>query len=420
MKLSAHYNKASIIVSVTVLLFGAVIYFFAINYIARNQLDRDLDEEIDELFEFINTYHRLPEADFNGDQTTFFITDHRTATRFFDAPYQNPKEHKPENGRAVEGSVILDGVIYKFTITISRDSTEYLIQIIALITLILMAALIVVLFLINRYVLNGLWQPFYTLLNHLKIFNVSENSGHQRLITNVKEFEELDQAIATMSSRVKSDFQNLKQFTENASHEMMTPLAVITSKLDTLIQDEQLKPDQFEQIHDIYGATSKLARLNQSLLLLVKIENNLIDDAEVIDLKDMLTEKIRQFQELVQSKDLHLIANLISRKIIISKYLADILLNNLISNAIRHNIHGGELSITLYDDKLAIQNTGMANAINADHMFDRFQKGKRSEGIGLGLTIVRNICKMYGWEVTYSQDECMHTFQIVFDPSLVG
>lgn len=417
MKLSAHYNKASIIVSVIVLLAGAVIYFFAINYIARNQLDRDLSEEIEELFEYVNTHHQLPKpVDFDEDQTTFLKTDRRIETRFFDTLYKNPKEQKTENGRGVEGSIVLNGETYKFTIVISRESTEYLIQIIAVITLALMVSLVLILFLTNRYVLNGLWQPFYRLLNQLKDFNVFENSEHQLLITRVDEFKELDQAIEMMSLRVKDDFQNLKEFTENASHEMMTPLAVITSKLDTLIQDETLKPEQFEQINDIYGATSKLSRLNHSLLLLVKIENNLIDDAEAIDLKDLLSDKLRQFQELAQTKELHVVTNLISRKVTVSKYLVDILFNNLMSNAIRHNNNKGVLIVTLFEDVLLIQNTGSTCALNAERMFDRFQKDKKSEGTGLGLTIVKNICKTYGWEVTYYYQESIHTFQIVFKP----
>jgi signal transduction histidine kinase len=77
------------------------------------------------------------------------------------------------------------------------------------------------------------------------------------------------------------------------------------------------------------------------------------------------------------------------------------------------------LIITLFEDVLLIQNTGIPNALNAERMFDRFHKGNKSEGTGLGLTIVKNICKMYGWEVAYSYHNSMHTFQIVFEPSTV-
>ena len=79
-----------------------------------------------------------------------------------------------------------------------------------------------------------------------------------------------------MTQRVKKDYTELKSFTDNASHEMMTPLAVINSKLDTLIQTEILSDQQGELIADVYLAVSRLSRLNQSLLLMTKIENNLI------------------------------------------------------------------------------------------------------------------------------------------------
>jgi len=73
---------------------------------------------------------------------------------------------------------------------------------------------------------------------------------------------------------------------------MQTPLAIITAKLDTLIQDDILKSEQYDQINDIYAATNKLSRLNQSLLLLVKIENNLINDAEPLQLNILVKEKM--------------------------------------------------------------------------------------------------------------------------------
>jgi len=110
---------------------------------------------------------------------------------------------------------------------------------------------------------------------------------------------------------------------------MMTPISVITSKLDTLIQDETLKSEQYAQINDIYVAINKLARLNQSLLLLVKIENNLIQDNFVLNLKEIIDEKLHQFQELIQNKHIGIICNLQDKEVTASKYLLDILINNL-------------------------------------------------------------------------------------------
>lgn len=416
MKLSAHYNKASIIITLSVLLAGSVIYYFAINYIATTQLDRDLTEEIDEVKDYVNVNLKLPgQVDFDEDITVFEKTNQTSLPRrFFDTVYNNVKEKEKEHGRAVSGSINLNGQNYKVTITESRESTEYLVTIIAIITLLLSVGLLVILFITNKYILNGLWKPFYKTLNRMKGFNVSESEVFELQASKVDEFNELNTVVQQMSSKVKSDFQNLKNFTENASHEMLTPLAVITSKLDTLIQDESIKPELYDQINDIYAATSKLSRLNQSLLLLVKIENNLIEDVEWVELDVLIKEKIRVFQDLLLTKEINVTEKLSPKNVLVSKYLADILLNNLFSNAIRHNTSQGQLIITLTSNKLIFQNSGICRPLSEENIFERFKKDSKSDGTGLGLAIVKNICSVYKWHISYHYKNPLHTFQIEF------
>jgi signal transduction histidine kinase len=416
MKLSAHYNKASIIITIAVLLTGSVIYYFAINYIATTQLDRNLTEEIDEVNDYIKMRQQLPsQVDFDEDITVFTKTNQGSLPRrFFDTVYNNVKEKEIEGGRAVSGLITFKGENYKVTITESKESTEYLVTIIAIITLLLMLGLLVILFVTNKYILNGLWKPFYKTLNGMKVFNISEEHGFDMQYSKVDEFNELNTAVQLMSVRVKNDFKNLKHFTENASHEMLTPLAVITAKLDTLIQDETIKPEQYDQINDIYAATSKLSRLNQSLLLLVKIENSLIEDAEWVDLDVLISEKIRLFQDLLLTREIDVIEKLTPKKVLVSKYLVDILLNNLFSNAIRHSIHKGQITITLNAGELIFQNSGTGKPLNEETIFERFQKDNKSEGTGLGLSIVKNICSIYNWNIYYKYRNSLHTFQIVF------
>ena len=416
MRLSDHYNKASIVTTISVLLAGGVIYFFAITYISRVQLDRDLTEEIDEVKQYVNGNRRLPtQVEFDEDVTSFAKTDQTAIKRrYFDTVYFHPKEKKQEAGRAVEDLVILNGQRYKVTITESREGTEYFVQIIALITLALMIGLLAILFLINRYLLRGLWKPFYSILNELKAFNVSEQPAFDLRDNKVDEFAELNQAVQIMSERIKNDFQHLKHLTENASHEMMTPLAVITTKLDTLIQDESLNPAHYDLINDIYIAAGKLLRLNQTMLLLVKIENNLIDGNEVLRLDNLIREKSIQFQELLSAQHITVSEKLAEKEIFASKYLMDILLNNVFSNAIRHNTPDGNISIVLTPAKLIIQNTGILKPLHEETIFDRFQKGSQSDGTGLGLTIVKNICNLYNWEISYYFDQSLHTFEIAF------
>lgn len=262
--------------------------------------------------------------------------------------------------------------------------------------------------------LNGLWKPFQLTLKEIKQFNIADVDQFKGKPSKVDEFAELNEAIREMSLRVTYDYLNLKQFTENASHEMMTPLAVVTTKLDTLIQDETLSAGQLEQITDIYSSINKSSRLNQSLLLLAKLENKLITDNESINLETVLPEKMLQFQELMQTKDLSFEHNLQPKQVLASKYLIDILLNNLFSNAIRHNNSGGVIIIELNGEQLSIKNTGANHSLNEDLIFERFQKGKESQGTGLGLTLVKNICQHYGYDIHYTYDSGQHTFILKF------
>jgi signal transduction histidine kinase len=421
MKLAAHYNRASIIISVSVLMISGIIYYLVINHIARQQLDSDLVEELEEVVAYVSLNHHLPKpVDFDEDVTTFVKTGRTNFnTVFFDTPYHNPKEIKSEEGRAIAGLVKANGQNYIVTIVESRENTEYLIQIITGVTLILTAILLSVLIVTNRLVLSGLWRPFYSIVEQVKWFNVADKHKVEPVEARADEFKDLSDAIVKMSSRVSGEYQGLKAFTENASHEMMTPLAIITSKLDMLIQDETLNPEQFNQISDIYSAASRLSRLNQSLMLLMKIDNNLLKDAEKVSVRTVILEKAQQFNEMMQNKNIELEYKLDDLEVTASKYLIDVLIGNLFSNAIRHNKNPGKIKITLLGNKLTFKNTGDALELDRETIFERFYKGRTSEGSGLGLAIMKNICTLYNCEIAYTLTEGMHCFSISFNQPLI-
>jgi len=416
MKLAAQYNRATLIITLVVLVLAGVVYYTAINYIVNKQLDRDLTEELTEIRDYISTHQQLPKPlDFEGDQTSFTRTQEtEIETTYLNVPYHKNRGNKTEQGRAVRSMITLKGFNYIITVAQSKEASENLTQLIIGITVLLTAFLLVVLSLTNRYIFSGIWKPFHHILIQLKGFNVADKNNIHLNVTTIDEFKELNEAVTVMASRVKNDYQNLKTFTENASHEMLTPIAVITSKLDTLIQDEILKAEQFAQINDIYTATNKLSRLNQSLLLLVKIDNDLIQDNTTLNLKDIILEKEHQLQELLQNKNIELTHQLEDKGITASKYLIEILINNLFNNAIKHNLVNGKLHVILTQTALTFQNSGEGEELNNDEIFERFKKGAHSDGTGLGLTIAKNICTQYGYSLIYFLDGPYHTFKIVF------
>jgi signal transduction histidine kinase len=247
----------------------------------------------------------------------------------------------------------------------------------------------------------------------LRGFNIADNKEIPKFENNIEEFKELNEVVSEMTAKAKRDYKDLKAFTENAAHELLTPIAVINSKLDTLIQTENFSPVQSKLLNDLYGGVSRLNRLNQSLLLLVKIENHLLHEQEQVNLRVMVEEMISEFDEIFIDKQIKLTHTLEDKEIYANRYLVEILLSNLLRNAIRHNYAGGEIIINLSSDSLRIQNTGDPLPLT-EQVFTRFHKSSGSEGSGLGLTISKQICENFGFSLQYFYIANYHTFVIGF------
>jgi len=429
MKLLTRYNRVNLLTTIVVMLITGIIYYQAISVILINQLEKDLVVEENEIFEYVSLNHHLPQVFKSNDQQITFTEASPGSVRreFINTIYRNynnvkyvkrhhhrDDEEEFESGRGLITSVTVGDKYYKVLIVVSTVEVEDLIKIIFGITAGVILLLLVTLYTTNRLLLNRLWQPFYDLLKELRFFNVTDNKDIPLGKTNIDEFEELNQAIIGMSTRVKSDYKELKSFTENASHELLTPIAVINSKLDTLIQTDSFSLQQSKLLSDLYSAVSKLTRLNQSLLLLVKIENRLLESNEHIDLKLHIEEMLIQFEEIFLDKELKVSSDLGEKELVTSTYLVDILLNNLLGNAIRHNHPGGEIRIKLTPESLTIQNTGRPEALKQDQIFVRFHKSTESEGSGLGLTISRQICENLKFTLNYGYKAPYHTFTVSF------
>lgn len=426
MKLLTRYNRVTLITTVIVMLVTGFIYYFTIHLILINDVDKDLAVEENEILESVRQNNRLPQVFESSDQQIFFyeaqpgsVKRHYLDTVYKVEPgaehrHRHRRGERYESGRGLITSVSAGNQYYRVLIVKSTVETEDLVKIIFLITIGVILLLLITLFLINRLLLNRLWQPFHNLLKELRAFNVADNKDIAQIETSIEEFKELNQAVTSMSSRVKNDYKDLKTFTENASHELLTPIAVINSKLDTLLQTDNFSRQQSKLLNDLYGAVARLTRLNQSLLLLVKIENHLLDGAREINLKPMIEELVIQFEEIFQDKGLTVTCKLTDKTLHTNPYLVDVLLNNLLSNAIRHNHKNGSITIVLDSVKLSIQNTGEGAALPNENLFKRFHKSSSSEGSGLGLTISREICENLGYDLQYGFGSGLHIFTVIF------
>jgi signal transduction histidine kinase len=415
MKLLTRYNRVNIGVTIIIMLVTGIVYYYTISHILTGQIDKDLVLEENEVFNYVSKNHRLPDVYESNHQQILFslLGDKKIERRFLDTVYRDDDEKDLEAARALISSVNVSGQNYRIMVTQSKVETEDLIQIIFLITIGVIATLLVILIILNRVILKSIWKPFYKILFQLKEFSLANHATINSTPSNIDEFTELDQAVISMADRVKSDYQNLKAFTENASHELMTPISVINSKLDTLVQTDEFTDKQSKLLNDIYGTVTRLTRLNKSMLLLAKIENGLIQDNQDVDLKEVLEECLYQHEEMTHQLNIKLVTALHDKHLQANKSLIEILLNNLLSNAIRHNQQNGELSVYLTTGKLTISNTGKGS-FSFQQVLKRFHKSDGSEGIGLGLTLCKQICDNYGFKLDYEQTGNIHIFSVTF------
>ena len=280
--------------------------------------------------------------------------------------------------------------------------------------LLLITALVVSL----RLIFKRLWNPFNQTLNTLEGFSIEEGVMPQFTETNVKEFIRLNVSLEEMMKKSISAYQSQKEFTENASHELHTPLAIIQSQLDLLIQRPDLTEEQSEIISSIYSTISHLARLNKHLLLLAKIENQDQGIHELVNISELIDESLPNISIMMEKEELGFNADIQENCFLkANKALFVSLLNNLLANAIRYNYRSGNIYLTLADAALIVSNTGETTTLDTNTIFHRFNKNQEtSKGHGLGLSIVEKICRYHGWDIQYTYENSLHTFTVKFHP----
>ncbi len=416
MRLFTAYNRVLLITSIAgLLLIGYLFYHTLSNYLNK-QLDNYLVEELLEVKDYTTKKESFPAHTAFEDLVIEYHQIRQVSLKrhFGDTIFYNAKKQVEETGRYLEEDLQMGGQIYRVKIIASKIAHADQAKSIFLVIILPVLALLLLLLLVSRYMMKRMWLPFKQLLLNLKSFNLNQEQNFAQVSTSIAEFKELNDAIVDISQRVKSDYREIKLFTENASHEMMTPIAVINAKLDMMLQSADLSEEQSKNLIDLYRATAKLTKLNQSLLLLVKIDNNLLTDREQLNLKSVLIEKLQYFQEFTQQNGIVVNVNLQNHSLLMSRYLADILLDNLIGNAIRHNKEGGNIDIKLNSEGLWVSNTGANEPLDDKVAFERFYKSPSSEGMGLGLAIVKQIVELHQFGITYSYQTGVHTFAVLF------
>lgn len=407
MRLLRKINRSYLISSAVVLVIGLLAFYFLINAIASQEIIEGLHASEARIVHELGQHKEV-----SGLYPLIEVEEtHKTGNEFVqDTTIFDPIEGEDEVFKELNTFREINGKLYHITIrALSVEKEDIVMSIFLSITAIFLL-LIGVLYFINKSTATTVWKPFYQNLEILKNFSLKENHKITLHDTGITEFDELNAGITRLTEKVVSDYKSLKEFTENASHEIQTPLSVILLNLEEVLQ-RNLPEAELTKIYHTYEAAKRLSTLNQHLLLLTKIENEQFT-AEKLFLNKVVQNRLVALSPLVGSAKLRVQYDAQRDfPVIMHEALAETMVNNLLSNAIKHNNQGGIIRINISGNEFEICNTGKEEPLPQKEIFNRFVK-KDSQGLGLGLAIVKRICDMHKMEISYVFSEGMHCFRI--------
>ncbi|SDM36269.1 hypothetical protein SAMN04488514_10816 [Kriegella aquimaris] len=386
-----------------------VLYFYV-----RNLLQGEIEEELRSTEARIETsinengpMYQLPPV-VEIEKVALLGTERLKDTLIFD-----PSQDELEEFRELTTYSDIKGKKYRITVrTLIVESEDILVAVVVS-YLVIILLVFSFLFYFNKAWNQKLWHPFFENLEQMKRFSLTSDKPILFMDSEILEFSELNYEITALTDKVRSDYKNLKQYTEDVSHEMQTPLAIIQAKIDNIINGDHLNDAQFEHLTSIQKDIQRLTQINKRLTLLTKIENQQFSNIEKVDITHCVGSTIQNFNEISDKEIKYERDDVIWAEM--DRYLAEVLCNNLLSNAIKYTTGNADIRVIASDKTLSIANHGIRALQHPENLYTRFYRESETiKSTGLGLAIVKRICDLYDFEVDYKYEKGMHTFSITF------
>ena len=318
--------------------------------------------------------------------------------------------------RLLKQTATVAGQRYLFTLRQPYEEFEEIAGGVTLAVVSCFLSLVVLLVLAQLVQYRRIWQPFYAIIEQLRTYRLDQSSPEPFPGSHIREFNRLSTTLNQMAGSIRQQYHLQKQFTENAAHELQTPLAIATTELEQLEQSEQLTETDWHHLDRATRALSRLTNLSRSLLLLTKIETNQYAEDETVDLTVLLGQLLATYDDFAQHKAMSINPCLTPAvHVQMNRQLAEVMVVNLLKNAIQHGQSGQPVQIVLTPAELVFTNAGNPLPFPTDQLFDRFVKNPaRPDSTGLGLALIKQIADRYGIGVEYAYTEAQHAFTIKF------
>lgn len=415
------YRKLSLLLFLLMAVWGVLFYYAIIDEVV-DETDDTLENYADILIE--SALHDPSVLDTSGSLMSTYkfrpISEEEGRAyhqEFYDSTVYIELEDEDEPVRVMRTAFRMpDGQYYELTLMISILERDDMVE-----AMLWYLGALFLLFLICtsvgiRLVLKGAFRPLNKLLDWLHRIQPGKEVPPLNNPTTISEFRQLSDAAVDMGNRSYKAYAEQKQFIENASHELQTPLAIVRGKVELLAESEGLTEQQMEALDEIYSTLGRAVKLNKSLLLLSRIANGQYTEREDVPVDEILDELLPDLMDIYEHKQVRLTRERGEQPFVIrcNHSLAQILISNLVKNSLFHNREGGELQIITTSASLTIKNTGDA-PLDGEKLFRRFYHGGdgKKDSTGLGLAIARSIALSASLGLTYEWQDGMHCFRLV-------
>jgi signal transduction histidine kinase len=419
MKLLNRTIKNYLLFSVVLVCICTPLFYLAMQKLFLSRMDEELREHREEFSESVTHLKTKEDLElYHLMNREFLLTPIDTLPKqdiiFTEEIIDNAGEDVVPH-RILKSGVIINGKNYELQIKESLVDTARLITSIMGIQIIMLTLMLGGFTFINRRLSKIIWGPFYIILDKLKKYHIDQDQALELPKSSTAEFRDLSDVITQLVEKNHEAYLSQKEFTENASHEIQTPLAICRTKLELLSQTKELTQEQAELVGALSEASDRISRLNRNLLLLAKIENQQFREQENIDVVALTEKLLKQQEEQIKLKNISLAVSHNDSLLVKGNIaLMEILLSNLITNALRHSTESSTIHLTIRNRMFQLSNKGTSFNF-PDKIFDRFHRESKSgNGSGLGLAIAKKICDTEGYSIAYSFDASTHHFNISF------
>lgn len=405
------------------ILFGifSILFYLVLNWNVLQNVDEVLYNRKNNLLAYLE---ENPEAPFKEDNPLDDFTFYTVAETVFQESYESysdtliyePVDNEFDEYRKLTTFAKLQGEHYRLEIIKPHLEAAEMISTIAITLGSLFLGLVLSFYLFQRFISRKIWKPFFGILEKIRLFRLDKQEPQELPSTYIDEFRMLNEAVNELTRKNKEVFENQKQFIEDASHELQTPLSIIQSKLEALVSRTTLTAEQAAIVDSIIGSTQRLKKLNKTLLLLAKIENSQFLMTDEVNVNGIIGRSLEYYDEQKNILNIKMKIN-IRKRVVISgnKMLTEILIQNLLKNAFLHNVEDGMVDIKLDKKQLVVTNSGNQKSISQKRLYQRFNKSSNNpESWGLGLSIAFKIADKSNWKLKYNFEGNQHIFTIYF------